>query len=361
MATDQLIDLNELITNDLVELSSPRPWLPPTPRPKALTIIGYKTGPENEVQAGCFRSWMETMASRDPSTKYEVVVRRVDSLKEQGRKVPFSYGSPAFNSIFRLRIEDLRNLARRRHGQGRTDEPIMLVGFDVVPLEPFSRLFTTLDHNDLVLAHEPRGSGSGYVNGDFYFFRPTSRVLHFFDDVVQSMNRTDGRFWSDQHVINRLLWGWKSETEIADQGNAGSTLPSIPRSIRPSLRWGVLRESIVTGFYPHSIKKGTTVAYHANGPGMPKDEKIYRAVRGGEGRTFLGAHACVWNDSSTWPPAVSPPPAPAASKPSLKPSLMRSPDEVGQLRDEVSALRASLDKLRNEIRQNHQPRVAFVK
>ena len=245
------------------------------------------------------------MASIDSSTKYEVIVT---PLAPQGG----SYGSANFRPLFRLRIEHMRDLARRRHAQGRTDEPIMLLGLDVVPLRPFSHLFPSLDDNDLVFAREPPGSGSGYMNGDFFFFRPTSRVLRFWDEVVQVMNRTDGHFWSDQHVINRLLWGWRAENEISSE--PGSTLPSIPRSGRPTLRWGVLREWIVTGFHPQSIKPGTTIAYHANGPGTPKPEKIYRAVRG-VGRDFLGPHACVWNDSRTWPRIASPPPPSRAASP----------------------------------------------
>ena len=187
-------------SNDLVELSSPRPSL--QPRPTALTILGYRTGDYgSDITAGCFKSWMRRMASIDSSTKYEVIVT---PLAPQGG----SYGSANFRPLFRLRIEHMRDLARRRHAQGRTDEPIMLLGLDVVPLRPFSHLFPSLDDNDLVFAREPPGSGSGYMNGDFFFFRPTSRVLRFWDEVVQVMNRTDGRFWSDQHVINRLLWGW---------------------------------------------------------------------------------------------------------------------------------------------------------
>lgn len=255
-----------------------------------LTVVAFET-PGTSHQVKCLRNWVHAMQAADRRTRYKLHVEQLNLNVTVETGAYAGYGSDAFRRIFRQRADKLRAMARERLQVGDR-APVLMTGLDVVPIQPYSRLLPSLRHADLVAMREPYGSGSGFVNWDFVLFRPVEAVVAFLDDLHGNMSSPE--LWSDQHVANRLLWGWAATSEISHV--PGSTLPSV-RSVRPSLRWRTFGADEVRGFDPADIRPGVTVAFHANGPtntGGTKQEKILRVVRGHPATILLGPRACVW-------------------------------------------------------------------
>ena len=225
---------------------------PADPKP-ALTILAI-VSPDVHQQVEQWRGWMASMQKRDKSTIYRVKVL----YTEQSTPLHTGFGTDHFRSLLKLRAAALACYVRDQVGHNL--EPIIFTGLDVVPLQPYSALLPSLDHHDLSFSKEFYGSGSGFVNWDFFIFRPKPEVALLFEDVAG--NITD-HLWSDQLVGNRLLWGWQADS--IKSLIPASTLTKVG-NIRDGLKWGHL-DKLVIGQDLASIRH-STVAFHANG--VPK-------------------------------------------------------------------------------------------
>ena len=194
------------------------------------------------------------MQQRDPGTIYRVKVL----YTEQSTPLHTGFGTDYYRSLIKLRAAALASYVRDQVGNNQ--EPIIFTGLDVVPLRPYSALLPSLDHQDLSFSKEFYGSASGFVNWDFFIFRPEPEVALLFEDVAGSI--TD-YLWSDQLVGNRLLWGWQADT--IESTIPASTLTEVG-NIREGLRWAHL-DVLVIGQALACIRH-STVAFHANG--VPK-------------------------------------------------------------------------------------------
>ena len=218
----------------------------------ALTILAI-VSPDVRQQVEQWRGWMAAMQQRDPGTIYRVKVL----YTEQSTPLHTGFGTDYYRSLIKLRAAALASYVRDQVGNNQ--EPIIFTGLDVVPLRPYSALLPSLDHQDLSFSKEFYGSASGFVNWDFFIFRPEPEVALLFEDVAGSI--TD-YLWSDQLVGNRLLWGWQADT--IESTIPASTLTEVG-NIREGLRWAHL-DVLVIGQALACIRH-STVAFHANGAG----------------------------------------------------------------------------------------------
>lgn len=260
---------------------------------KLLNVLAYSSN-RKLSRLECWLGWMQSMMRHDRDNAYSVTIKNEVEYGGQREKV----------LLLLSEVHKQRWVARTER---RPAEPLLFVDIDVVPLQPFSSLLPELNHSDIVFMHEPRGSRSGLLNAGFILLRPTQRVEEFLHDWhVRMISRSTvtGDLMGDQLVANQMLWGWKARSRVSDV--AGSSLDrSRVTSARPNLRWDLLDERLVVGIDPKRVKRGTTIAYHAVGPGS-KTVKMNSAIRRG---AMMPLQPC-WDEAPDGHKLAPPPPPP---------------------------------------------------
>jgi len=204
-------------------------------------------------------SWMNSMLTYDPCTKYVV----------EGTKVPGDDSNSSRNiwgggKTLALKLAWIAQATERAARSG--DQALLVfTDTDVVPFRPFSSL--EVAHSITFMA-EPKASGNGPVNTGFIVIKNAraTNVRYFLHQCVRYSTKTA----NDQTVVNWLLGLAKQNRRLVGHQQAdgsyldnGLSLPAKPPyQFHQKLDWGVFPLNVISGIQ-HHIHPLQTVAYHA--------------------------------------------------------------------------------------------------